>query len=256
MRIDVIRKISQMNQERQNVVFSVEGRQVVRVIIRFHRKGRPRDQVRNIFWQSVHVHVDIFHQTVCGGGLRPVGGEAAVLNGLHHGVRIVHRFDFGEGIAVVPAFFAPSATLARRFSHTGKNTVHVVKSDRYMQTDRLTREDFDSEEEFLRWKKWSDENYHEMEKKQHIEDNHTVQLSAEIELMPDRDSSNSESFDDVESLLMQCKDRLTEKQFRRYWMYRIENDGGRNCCKGRCASAEYFKKHPSSRHDLPRIPKN
>lgn len=98
----------------------------------------------------------------------------------------------------------------------------IVYIDAEGRTDRLTREDFNSEEEFLRWKKWSDENYHEMEKKQHIEDNHTVQLSAEIELMPDRGSSNSESFGDVESLLMQCKDRLTEKQFRRYWMYRIE----------------------------------
>ena len=87
---------------------------------------------------------------------------------------------------------------------------------------RLTRADFDSEEDFLRWKKWSDENYHEMERKQHIEDNHTVPLTAEIELMPDREETGLATSMDEDSLLLLCKERLTNKQFRRYWLYRIE----------------------------------
>lgn len=41
---------------------------------------------------------------------------------------------------------------------------------------RLTREDFSSEDEFLRWKSWSDANYHETEKRDHVHANHTVSI--------------------------------------------------------------------------------
>ena len=99
----------------------------------------------------------------------------------------------------------------------------IVYIDAEGKSYRLTREDFLPEEEFLRWKKWSDENYHEMEKKQHIEDNHTVPLSTEIESMPDQETDASLPSEDEESLFLLFKDRLTDKQFRRYWLYRIEN---------------------------------
>ena len=39
---------------------------------------------------------------------------------------------------------------------------------------RVTREDFPSEEKFLAFKKWSDENFHEEEKLDHREANHTL----------------------------------------------------------------------------------
>ena len=39
---------------------------------------------------------------------------------------------------------------------------------------RVTREDFPSEEEFLAFKKWSDENFHEEEKLDHREANHAL----------------------------------------------------------------------------------
>ena len=39
---------------------------------------------------------------------------------------------------------------------------------------RVTREDFPSEEEFLAFKKWSDENFHEEEKLDHREANHVL----------------------------------------------------------------------------------
>ena len=42
----------------------------------------------------------------------------------------------------------------------------IVYQDATGEIHRLTRKDFDSEEEFLRWKKWSDENYHADEKKE------------------------------------------------------------------------------------------
>ena len=41
---------------------------------------------------------------------------------------------------------------------------------------RLTREDFASEEEFLKWKSLSDEDYHASEKEAHVYANHTLAL--------------------------------------------------------------------------------
>lgn len=39
---------------------------------------------------------------------------------------------------------------------------------------RLTREDFASEKEFLKWKALSDEDYHASEKEAHVYANHTL----------------------------------------------------------------------------------
>ena len=41
---------------------------------------------------------------------------------------------------------------------------------------RLTREDFASEREFLKWKALSDEDYHASEKEAHVYANHTLAL--------------------------------------------------------------------------------
>ena len=98
----------------------------------------------------------------------------------------------------------------------------IVYMDAEGQVVRLTREDFDSEEEFRFWKAWSDEDYHETEKKQHVEDNHTVSFSSEVEMYGKRFASGSVRGSDEESFLRRYKDRFTEKQFRRLWMYCID----------------------------------
>ena len=54
----------------------------------------------------------------------------------------------------------------------------IVYRDATGEIHRLTRVDFDSEEDFLRWKKWSDENYHAAEKKETIESQRTIPFSA------------------------------------------------------------------------------
>ena len=90
---------------------------------------------------------------------------------------------------------------------------------------RLTKEDFDSEEEFLRWKKWSDEDYHAEERKQHVEENHTVSLTSAMEASMEcqtQEAMPDEKDVDEKSLLLMCRDQFTDKQFRRYWLYRIE----------------------------------
>lgn len=41
---------------------------------------------------------------------------------------------------------------------------------------RLTRMDFANDEEFLKWKSWSDEDYHSQEKAEHTCMNHTTPI--------------------------------------------------------------------------------
>ena len=98
----------------------------------------------------------------------------------------------------------------------------IVYIDAEGKVVRLTKEDFTSEEEFQRWKEWSDENYHVIEKKQHVESNHTVPLNAAMEATTGQHDSEKSQNVDERTLLLMCKNRMTDKQFRRYWLYRIE----------------------------------
>ena len=47
---------------------------------------------------------------------------------------------------------------------------------------RLTRLDFSSQEEFEKWKQWSDDDYHCTEKKDHVYANHTVPTDKLVEI--------------------------------------------------------------------------
>lgn len=48
------------------------------------------------------------------------------------------------------------------------------------KTVRVTREDFPSEADFLAFKAWSDENFHEEENLDHRESNHTLSIETLI----------------------------------------------------------------------------
>ena len=107
----------------------------------------------------------------------------------------------------------------------------IVYQDATGEIHRLTRKDFDSEEEFLRWKKWSDENYHADEKKETINNQHTVPLSAVSETKaasPSEEARSEESdaasarMEVMKSLLSEIRGLLSEKQFRRLWMWRVD----------------------------------
>ena len=52
----------------------------------------------------------------------------------------------------------------------------IVYMDANEAIIRLTREDFASEEEFLKWKALSDADYHASEKEDHVYANHTLAL--------------------------------------------------------------------------------
>ena len=94
---------------------------------------------------------------------------------------------------------------------------------------RLTRENFDSEEEFLRWKNWSDDDYYttENDKRSYYDNclalNETLDVpfpSAEEEMLAPM--LEAESVERRAALLRAIRSSLTEKQYRRLRMYYLE----------------------------------
>ena len=96
---------------------------------------------------------------------------------------------------------------------------------------RVTREDFPNEEEFLAFKKWSDENFHEEEKLDHREANHI--LSADdlseaalavpaADVLMERQHERAEKRRMASNMVVKLKDKLTDTQFRRLWMYHVD----------------------------------
>ena len=92
---------------------------------------------------------------------------------------------------------------------------------------RVTREDFPSEEKFLAFKKWSDENFHEEEKLDHREANHTLSTedlseaalaTPAVDVVMECQYQRAEQCRMNSDMVIKLKDKLTEKQFRRMWM--------------------------------------
>ena len=100
---------------------------------------------------------------------------------------------------------------------------------------RLTRADFASEEEFLRWKQWSDEDYYEMERRERGYYDNGVPLDENISAEGAVESAEDAYFrellaDEIEAARKAlCQERmakvkalLTARQSRRIWMYLAE----------------------------------
>ena len=101
----------------------------------------------------------------------------------------------------------------------------IVYTDADRHIIRLTRKDFDTEADFLRWKAWSDENYHDQEKADHVEDNHTTPLDEKAgaadgpEVIIEQRIEKLAHERYTAETIIRVKGQLTEKQFRRIWMY-------------------------------------
>lgn len=103
----------------------------------------------------------------------------------------------------------------------------IVYMDANEAIIRLTREDFASEEEFLKWKSLSDADYHASEKEDHVYANHTLaldELSEEAASIPAADICMEQAHDRVAEIrrstqkVTQIRKHLTDTQFRRMWM--------------------------------------
>lgn len=108
----------------------------------------------------------------------------------------------------------------------------IVYTDADGNLIRLTRDDFASEEVFLLWKAWSDDDFHNEENDDHRQLNHTISLdglSEEAIAVMSVEDSHIAGLDTYErqelaQLLMQELDTsLTETQRRRLWKYCVEN---------------------------------
>ena len=93
---------------------------------------------------------------------------------------------------------------------------------------RLTRADFSSEEEFLRWKQWSDEDYYETERRGRCYYDNGVPLDENISAAGAMESAEDAYFREQMAKAL-CQERmarvkalLTAKQYRRIWMYLAE----------------------------------
>ena len=99
------------------------------------------------------------------------------------------------------------------------------------ETVRLTRQDFNSDAEFMFWKQWSDQNYHVEDNADVREARHTIP----IDLLPE----HALSIPGMERQLLLSLDRfergklceeairlirqsVTELQYRRMWLYYVE----------------------------------
>ena len=96
---------------------------------------------------------------------------------------------------------------------------------------RLTREDFASEEEFLKWKSWSDGNYHTEDNQDVVEGKHNTSIDGlseaafsipAIDVVMERQHEKVERRRVASAMVSQIRDKLTETQFRRLWMYYID----------------------------------
>lgn len=92
---------------------------------------------------------------------------------------------------------------------------------------RLTRLDFASPEEFEKWKHWSDEDYHDTEKADHVYSNHTVSSDKLVEvsitvISPEDELMEVFSRQEQEELCRRLETRLPPAQRRRLWMYCVE----------------------------------
>lgn len=98
-------------------------------------------------------------------------------------------------------------------------------------TVRVTRDDFQSDEDFLVFKAWSDENYHKEDNLDVNEDRRRVAIddlseaalaTPAIDVVMTRRQERMEKRRTEKELIVRMKDKLTDTQFRRLWMYGAE----------------------------------
>ena len=112
-----------------------------------------------------------------------------------------------------------------------KDASAIVYIDANENIVRLTHEDFASEEEFQKWKSWSDENYHAEDNRDVVEGKHNMSIDdlseaalaiPAIDVVMDHQHEKSERRRMASAMVSQIRDKLTETQFRRLWMYFVD----------------------------------
>ena len=95
----------------------------------------------------------------------------------------------------------------------------------------VTRDDFATEEEFLAFKAWSDEDFHTEDKRDvlagirqvSIDDvSETAYSVPAVDVAMERQHQRAEQRRKASDMVVQLKDKLTDIQFRRLWMYYVD----------------------------------
>ena len=99
------------------------------------------------------------------------------------------------------------------------------------ETFRVTREDFPNEEAFLAFKAWSDEDFHKEDNGDVVEDKRRISIDdisesamsvPSVEVVMEQRQLRQENRRATTEMVLKIKDKLTETQFRRLWMYFVD----------------------------------
>lgn len=99
------------------------------------------------------------------------------------------------------------------------------------EESRITREDFATEDEFLAFKAWSDENLHAEDKREVLAGIRQVSIDdiseaavavPAFDMVMERQHQRAEQRRKASEMVVKLKDKLTETQFRRLWMYEVD----------------------------------
>lgn len=117
------------------------------------------------------------------------------------------------------------------YSINKKNPDAVVYKFANGEQSLVTRADFATEEEFLAFKKWSDEDLHIEDKRDVLAGIRQVSIDdiseaaiavPAVDVAMERQHQRAEQRRKASDMVVQLKDKLTETQFRRLWMYHVE----------------------------------
>lgn len=108
-----------------------------------------------------------------------------------------------------------------------KNKDAIVSRNAAGKYIKLTKEEFASEEEFKKWKEWSDDEYRQEynAEQSHKRLKNKLQKQAEYEVVSlsvEQILLNDLADEERKALLNKIKSVLTETQFRRLWLYYVE----------------------------------
>lgn len=102
---------------------------------------------------------------------------------------------------------------------------------------RIKKEDFSSDEEFLFWKSWSDEDYKETDYADSYYHRHTVGLDSIGDNIKNTSTpeevlicklERDEQIQGAADLVQMFSESLTEVQFRRLWLHHVQGENVRN----------------------------
>lgn len=117
------------------------------------------------------------------------------------------------------------------YSINKKNPDAVVYKFANGEQSFITRADFATEEEFLAFKAWSDEDFHTEDKRDVLAGIRQVSINdisetaysvPAVDVAMERRDQRKEQCHKASDMVVQLKDKLTETQFRRLWMYHVD----------------------------------